>query len=181
MTTSTDSIHWSDTYLLGYGPMDETHREFVQLVRALQTSSDAELLPAMTRLQAHCVAHFGQEKRWMDDTGIPGRDCHDNEHEAVLNSVNAVLALLRSALDSRSVAITHSLAIELVRWFPGHADHMDSALSHWMSMQRFGGKPVVIRRGALGGAPPAEGIQTPGAPDGAIESHAHASADPLPL
>ena len=27
---------------------------------------------------------------------------------------------------------------------------MDSALSHWMSNRRFGGKPVVIRRNVVG-------------------------------
>jgi hemerythrin len=40
------------------------------------------------------------------------------------------------------------LAAELVRWFPGHADYLDSALAHWMCKQRLGGKPVIIRRNA---------------------------------
>jgi hemerythrin len=32
-------------------------------------------------------------------------------------------------------------------WFPKHADQLDSALAHWMSKERLGGKPVVLRRG----------------------------------
>jgi hemerythrin len=51
-----------------------------------------------------------------------------------------------------------SLAAELARWFPGHADYLDSALAHWMVKRRHGGKPVVLRRssaakGAAAGKP----------------------------
>ena len=38
------------------------------------------------------------------------------------------------------------LSDSLEAWFPGHADYLDSALSHWMCKLRWGGKPVVIRR-----------------------------------
>ena len=29
---------WNDSYLLGYGPMDDTHREFVEVVARLSAS-----------------------------------------------------------------------------------------------------------------------------------------------
>jgi hypothetical protein len=35
---------------------------------------------------------------------------------------------------------------ELIQWFPSHADHLDSALAHWISKLRTGGRPVVLRR-----------------------------------
>ncbi|MEO7402205.1 MAG: hemerythrin, partial [Burkholderiales bacterium] len=38
------------------------------------------------------------------------------------------------------------LAKELRDWFPGHAQHLDSALAHWMFKRSYGGKPVVLRR-----------------------------------
>jgi hypothetical protein len=47
------------------------------------------------------------------------------------------------------IAEGRRLARALAEWFPGHATHLDSALSHWMSKQKFGGKPVVIRRNVL--------------------------------
>ena len=31
----TDKFSWSDDYLLGYGAMDDTHREFVTIVNDL--------------------------------------------------------------------------------------------------------------------------------------------------
>ena len=149
-----DTFRWSDAYLIGFGPMDDTHREFVKFVQAMRGSPDGALLHALLAVRSHCEAHFGQEQQWMDSTGMPGRECHADEHTAVMRSLDEVLALLRGQPGSRHDAIARSLADELARWFPGHADHMDSALSHWMSGKRFGGKPVVLRRTVIGGPLP---------------------------
>jgi hemerythrin len=48
--------------------------------------------------------------------------------------------------EGRDPAIARSLAEELARWFPGHADYMDAPLSQWMVKRRHGGAPVVIKR-----------------------------------
>lgn len=44
--------------------------------------------------------------------------------------------------------IVRSFSDELARWFPGHADYLDSALAAWMGERHHGGRPVVLRRGA---------------------------------
>jgi hemerythrin len=49
-------------------------------------------------------------------------------------------------------AVIRSLAQALADWFPGHADYLDSALAHWMCKRRWGGKPVVLRRGVSSGS-----------------------------
>jgi hemerythrin len=61
---------------------------------------------------------------------------------AVLKSVAEVQELVAAG----DHAICHRLVQELNDWFPGHADYLDSALAHWMVKQRFGGKPLVLRR-----------------------------------
>jgi hemerythrin len=43
--------------------------------------------------------------------------------------------------------VVRDLVEHLADWFPKHADQLDSALAHWMSKNRLGGKPVVLRRG----------------------------------
>jgi hemerythrin len=83
----------------------------------------------------------------MTETGFPARDCHVDEHAAVLRSLEQVQALLASGDGSEC----RRFAQELARWFPGHADYMDAALAHWMCKRRLGGKPVVLRR-RIGGA-----------------------------
>ena len=145
-----DTLVWSDALLLGYAPMDTVHREFVDTVTALLNAPEADLPRCLDAFADHARAHFGEEDRWMEQTQFPARECHIDEHAAVMRSVEQVRALLAQG-DNREC---RRLARELMRWFPGHADYLDSALAHWMCKQRLGGKPVVLRRGV---AHPLEG------------------------
>jgi hemerythrin len=133
---------WSDEHLLGYGPMDETHKEFVALVDALLSCEDRDVAANLEAFERHAVAHFAEEDAWMESTNFPPRDCHVEEHAAVLKSVREVLELVKQG----DVAEGRRLAAALADWFPGHAFHLDSALSHWMVKRSHGGKPVVLRR-----------------------------------
>ena len=137
-----DAIVWTDTFLLGFGPMDDTHEEFVEIVGAMQRAPDEELAGLLEAFAAHAKAHFDTENRWMLDTDFPARECHMNEHAAVMHSVQQV----RERVAQGDFALVRRLADQLASWFPGHADYLDSALSHWMCKRRLGGKPVVLRR-----------------------------------
>lgn len=137
-----DAFTWSDSFVLGYHEMDDTHREFVQVVQRLLDCPDAELLAAMDAFERHAREHFGMEDEWMSSTGYPPGDCHQDEHAAVLKSTVEVRELVAQG----RVDIGRDFAQELVKWFPGHAQYLDSALAHWMFKRQYGGKPVVIRR-----------------------------------
>ena len=145
--TSTPALplQWSDALLLGYPEMDAEHREFVQLVGQLQTAPEEELGAHLAAFEAHARRHFGTEDAWMESTAFPPRDCHQKEHAAVLQSLEEVQAL-HAAFGRCDVV--RSFADELARWFPGHADYLDSALAAWMSKRRHGGRPVVLKRHA---------------------------------
>jgi hemerythrin len=138
-----NTMAWSDRYLLGHNAMDDTHREFVECVAALQTAEDDELAACLAAFEAHAVEHFEQEQRWMDSTAFPAAQCHGDEHTAVLNSVHEVQEILRNG---GSLQVVRDLARALVDWFPGHADYMDASLSQWLNKRSHGGAPVVLRR-----------------------------------
>lgn len=151
MTPDTpDVLTWSDALLLGYGPMDATHQDFVACVQALQTVDDAGLPAALAAFQAHAERHFGDEDDWMRSTAFPPADCHIDEHAKVLQSVREVREALAHGAPPR---LARELTAALADWFPGHADYLDAALSQWMVKRQFGGVPVVLRR-APGGRPP---------------------------
>jgi len=135
-------IQWSDDLRLGYEPMDDTHEEFVQLLSDCQGASDGQLVELLEQLERHTQEHFREEDRWMTETSFPPRECHMEQHEAVLRSIREVRALL----DQGDIAVARSLVDALADWFPNHATHLDSALAHWMFKRRYGGKPVVIHR-----------------------------------
>ncbi|MEZ5649856.1 MAG: hemerythrin domain-containing protein [Burkholderiaceae bacterium] len=142
-------LTWTDAFELGYGPIDDTHREFVEVVAAMQRASDAELLARLDDFARHADDHFGAEDRWMRETEFPPRDCHMGEHAAVLESLRQV----RERVAAGDVAVGRGFVDALVDWFPGHADYLDSALAAWLFKRQHGGRPVVFRRDiAAGGA-----------------------------
>lgn len=126
---------------MGYGPMDSTHAEFEQVVSAALAAPDADLHARLQRVREHLVAHFTQEDTWMRD-GFPAADCHIDEHAAVLKSADEVLPLVAQGRHD----IGRDFLGELQKWFPGHADYLDSALAAWMSKRQYGGRPVVLQR-----------------------------------
>ncbi len=140
-----NQFSWSDEYLLGYTAMDDTHREFVTIVNDLLSCDDAAVESHLQAFARHAEAHFKEEDNWMERTGFPPRDCHVDEHAAVLKSVYQVLEVVKEG----DFAEGRRLAAALADWFPGHAFHLDSALAQWMVKQSHGGKPVVIRRNVV--------------------------------
>lgn len=140
-------LEWNDQLLLGFAEIDAEHRTFVGHVRALQQARGAdEVTQQLNSFAAHARAHFNSEDQWMTSTDFPPRQCHIDEHAAVLKSVAEVQALVTAG----NTAIVLSLADELARWFPGHAQHLDSALAAWLSKRRWNAAPVVLRRGVVG-------------------------------
>ena len=143
MTMTTPFI-WTDQFLLGYAPMDDTHREFVDTVAAMLEGTDADFASCLDAFIRHAEAHFEDERKWMEETGFPAMQCHVDEHGAVMKSVYEVRDMLAAGGD---VEVGRGLARELMNWFPGHADYMDASLAQWMAKKRLGGTPVVLRRG----------------------------------
>jgi hemerythrin-like metal-binding protein len=154
-------LAWSDAFVLGHGPIDATHREFVALVGALQSAPDERLGALLDALDAHARRHFGDEDRWMRETDFPPRDCHIDEHAAVLRSIGEVREHVAATGDPSEA---RRLADALAGWFPGHADWLDSALAHWLCKRAYGGKPVIVRRDLRASPRPAADEGGAGAP-----------------
>src|SRR5689334_12545411 len=91
---TSQAFPWTDQFLLGYGPMDATHREFVELVAALLSAPDADLPRLLDAFADHAQHHFAEEREWMESTAFPATQCHIDEHEAVMKSVHEVSDLL---------------------------------------------------------------------------------------
>ena len=142
VNSNSNGFSWSDTFVLGYQPMDHTHEEFVEIVNELMHCPDNDFVAIMEKFQVHALSHFGLEDQWMKETEFPAGDCHIGEHAAVMASFEEVFALAKKG-DTQT---GRGFAKELKNWFPGHADYLDSALAHWMFKRTHGGKPVVLRR-----------------------------------
>lgn len=140
--TPSSPIAWHDGLLLGDPAMDADHRDFIEALRQVQLAGDEEIAERFTVFAGHAREHFLRENAWMTDSGFPPRQCHIDEHNAVLKSVDEVLALMQAG----DLAVVRRLVDHMAVWFPAHLQHLDSAVVHWLSKQRFGAKPVVLRR-----------------------------------
>lgn len=134
--------------------MDETHREFVELLNRVGAAQDGTLLAAIDEFIAHTETHFGQEEQWMDEIAFPPRGCHHGEHEKVLETVREV----RRRVEAGDFRLGRTLAEALAEWFPQHALSMDAVLG--MYLKQIGYKPgsdnreVIAAAAALAGNAP---------------------------
>lgn len=128
-------LEWSDALSLDLPVMDDTHREFVDLLAVVAQASDEALLPAWQVLVDHTADHFGREDRWMLDTRFSSSNCHSVQHKVVLQVMRE--GAVRGA--AGDFAVVRQMAAELAIWFPQHAQSMDAALA--LHVRRVGYDP----------------------------------------
>lgn len=134
-------LEWSEALRLGQGVMDETHREFVELLNRFGEAPDADRLARLDEFIAHTEAHFGQEEAWMEAMAFPPLGCHRAEHAGVLEVMRAV----RSRIAGGEPHYGPVLAQAIAEWFPLHAGSMDAVLALFIQQSGF---PVPARTGA---------------------------------
>jgi hemerythrin len=143
MSAPTAPLVWNDSLLLGDPEMDAVHEEFVGCIATVMNAAQADVPEAFAALERQAKSHFEMEDTWMRENDFPAKDCHIDEHAAVMASIVGV----RKRVDAGDLSTAYDIAQALADWFPGHADYLDSALAAWMCKRRWGGKPIVIRRG----------------------------------
>lgn len=133
------SLTWTDHFELQQPRMDQTHREFVELLGELEQAVEQDLgrdetAARFDRLLAHTEAHFAQEDRWMAALGFAPESCHSLNHAQVLKALRQVPPMIAQTLDRELMRVIVS---ELGGWFPAHAQMMDAALAEVMAERGF--------------------------------------------
>ena len=85
--TIADSISWSDLWLVGFKKLDDDHQGFVNIIQRMQEAPLHELAGLLDQFESIARSHFDLENRMMEDTQFPPKQCHIDEHDAVLKSV----------------------------------------------------------------------------------------------
>lgn len=130
------SLQWSDALALDLPLMDDTHREFVELLARVEEAPDATLLDTWQALIDHTDDHFGREDAWMKNTRFASSNCHSMQHEVVLKVMREGLTRGQTG----DLATVRQMASELGIWFPQHAQSMDAALA--LHLRRVGYDPL---------------------------------------
>lgn len=142
-------LEWSDALALDLPLMDDTHREFVDLLAAVDTAPDAQLMNAWQALVDHTDDHFAQEDRFMVSTRFASGNCHTTQHRVVLQVMREATARAQQG----DLNVLRVMAGELALWFPQHAQSMDAALA--LHLRRVGFDPTTGTVHAPGALPDA--------------------------
>ena len=118
-------LEWSEALALDLPLMDDTHQEFVELLKSVEEADDAGLVAAWTALVDHTDGHFAQEDRWMEATRFASSNCHSLQHKVVLQ----VMREGTQRAEQGELQVLRGMAAELAVWFPQHAQSMDAALA----------------------------------------------------
>jgi hemerythrin len=78
---------FEECYVLGIDSMDQTHREFVDLVNQLAASDEAAFIPLLRQLVEHTHAHFAAEESLMVRCAFPATAEHRADHARVLGEL----------------------------------------------------------------------------------------------
>jgi len=125
-------ITWNETLDLHQPRMDQTHREFVDLLCDVETALEGDTAALTAKLATfvdHTDAHFAQEDRWMTSCGFAPENCHTFQHSHVMQVLREVQ---RRLVEDADVATVRLLVPELAQWFPSHAQNMDAPLAETM-------------------------------------------------
>lgn len=130
------ALEWSDALALDLPLMDDTHREFVELLAQVEQADDTTVVQQWQALITHTEHHFGQEDDWMAATRFASGNCHSTQHKVVLQVMREGIVRAQQG-DLKPIRI---MTGELALWFPQHAQTMDAALA--LHLRRVGFDPA---------------------------------------
>lgn len=138
---------------LGDPRLDSDHSALQALTSTFRSSLPDRLMAAqaLDALRTHAREHFAFEDGELRQLGGPDMQCHLDEHQAVLASLDQVHGMLTDAVTDDAVVtrLVTSLSTELERWLPEHVHYMDVAVATARVKARLGGTAIRIqRRGA---------------------------------
>ena len=156
-TTTLDeqpTLTWSDDLVMNMDKMDQTHREFVDLLAATELAPEDKLIASFIELIAHTDEHFTGENQWMQDVSFGPGGCHTDEHDMILKVMREAL---RRGQEDGNLQMVRQLTGELAVWFDGHAKSMDAVLAMFLKeveydpLTRIVHKPQVLPEGVAAG------------------------------
>lgn len=125
LETPAGGVDWSARLLTGDARMDSTHEEFAQLLNQILALPQDQQLPLFQTFLQHTQEHFAQEDRWMQATGFTADNCHTEQHQMVLETMQSVVDHYQQG----QADMVSRMCLALAQWFDGHAVSMDAGLS----------------------------------------------------
>jgi hemerythrin len=126
MSNATEVRH--DNIFVGFKPIDDLHREFQDILDALNDPAEADYGRHLLALHEHMLRHCGTEESLMLQENYPHFERHKRAHEHLLESVSNV----RRRYDAGDFDAVHRFSSEMLQWFAIHASSEDRELAAFL-------------------------------------------------
>lgn len=121
------TVRHADIFV-GFKPIDDMHREFEDIVAALNDPAEADYGRHLLALHEHMLRHAALEERLMREEHYEHLGAHKREHDRFIER----LADMRRGFDAGDVEGVRRYSAELMGWFAAHAQNMDAPLARWL-------------------------------------------------
>jgi hemerythrin len=135
---ASELVTWSDDYSVNIQAIDEQHKVLVELINRLHVAivehrGQAAAVEVIERLSESTHEHFRLEERLMSLTHYPEFEIHRQQHEALIDQVNA----LQRKLYGEKQPIAFELLHFLKHWLTQHISESDKHFgTHFQTVGR---------------------------------------------
>jgi hemerythrin len=124
----TETIEWTEAYRLGIPGVDQEHRTFFALLRAIEASLAEQdglgAREALSNLRLYAENHFAHEEEFLEAVGYPDLARHRLEHQEFLRDVTVLEA---------TAGVPTTVAIRMARaWIGQHILGTDRRYTRWL-------------------------------------------------
>jgi len=117
---------------VAYEPIDKDHEEFIDLLNALDTATNADFPALFQQLYEHTEQHFERENQLMTQSAYPGIADHKAEHQRILGEFKQFKSRVEKGLIVFGRAFVKD---RLPQWLALHVTTMDTALVNHLNHQ----------------------------------------------
>jgi len=114
--------------LVGFKPIDDLHREFEDILDALNDPGEADYGAHLLALHEHLLRHCSTEESFMLQESYTHYERHKRAHEQLLESVSE----MRRRFDAGDIDAVRRYTRDLMSWFAIHASSEDAELAKFL-------------------------------------------------
>ena len=126
-------FEWADDLCIDYGPIDDDHRNLVNLVNELHTATTdgrgQEVVERiMKELIAYTIEHLRREEHEMEQVNFPNLARHKIGHQHFIDN----LYDLKTKYEGGSISVASKLSLVLRDWLSLHIRRSDKELKVYL-------------------------------------------------
>lgn len=122
-------FEWADDMVIDHGPIDQDHRQLVDLVNALHTATtdgrgQEIVAQILDELVSYTVEHLRREEHLMESIKFPNLTGHKVGHDKFMEQIRG----LKQKYDAGSITVASQLSTVLRDWLSLHIRRNDKEM-----------------------------------------------------